>query len=565
MKRALRKQRLLLNKKMKKKIGKIILSCFTILLIMSLLYIEYHHEIKKREFSLYFMVGDNIIRSWQTDGIHYLFLPSFAKEEEILLASFSPDFYVIEEGESIVGKESIKGLPHKKELLCQRVDNKERFTLFIMQSSGLPTIFLNTNSNDLEKIKESKEYEVSGSLQIVHIDGQREEKKALKGVRTRGNTSFAGYEKKPFSISLKDESSLLGLPTGESYALLSNASDPSLIRNDIVRWMEEKMELKGSHRGRFVDLYIDGLYEGNYYLCDNIAIGEERISIENMEETMNLIYNMGNYESEQLYETKNAKARKMSVTMEDITGGYLMEREYVERYLHEYEDIKSGFISDEEEYFVVKNPKYCSIEQIEYIRNYINEAETAIMNPVGKNENTGKMYWEYIDLHSFAKKYLAEEISKNYDGGVSSSYYYKDSDRIDGKLYAAPGWDYDMTWGNYVEWMADYSADPEGIEKLAHHTYSSPWYKKLYEKEEFYKLITLYYREKVSPFLHYLVEEGLEEYKMALKDSAYMNEIRWKQELLNHPYYENREITFRELKDFMKKRTDYLDECWISS
>ena len=81
-----------------------------------------------------------------------------------------------------------------------------------------------------------------------------------------------------------------------------------------------------------------------------------------------------------------------------------MEREYSQRYEYEYADISSGFITENKEHFVVKNPRYCSVEQIEYISGYVNEAEKAILSPNGKNPETGKHYKDYIDVDSFVKK-----------------------------------------------------------------------------------------------------------------------------------------------------------------
>ena len=108
-----------------------------------------------------------------------------------------------------------------------------------------------------------------------------------------------------------------------------------------------------------------------------------------------------------------------------------------------------------------------------------------------RNPDTGIHYSSYIDRNSFVKKYLVEEVSKNYDAGVSSSFYYKDKDVNGGRLCAAPGWDYDMSLGNYVEWMEEFSADPTGISELAFHTYASPWYTALYQKEDFYAVAFL--------------------------------------------------------------------------
>ena len=311
-----------------------------------------------------------------------------------------------------------------------------------------------------------------------------------------------------------------------------------------------------------MDLYVNGEYEGNYYFCDDIEIGEKRVDIPNMETYTDMFYNTRNYESEEIYETDTAKAKVLQVNPKDITGGYLMEREYSQRYEHEYARISSGFITEQKEHFVVKNPRYCSVEQIEYISGYVNEAEKAILSPDGKNPETGKHYTEYIDADSFVKKYLVEEVSKNYDAGVSSSYFYKDSDLNSGKLYAGPGWDYDMSLGNYVDWMEEFSADPAGISELAFHTYASSWYTELYAKSEFYVMVEEYYWKSAEPFLEEMLEHGIDAYQKEMEASAKMNEIRWQEELKANPYYKNRQQTFTELKEFLAERKAYLDEAW---
>lgn len=547
---------------MKEHICRIGLMIVSVCLIIALIWGEYIKEDVSQEIQLYFRIGEENIQTWEKDGVYYLFLPSFATEEDVILNSYSPEFYMINQGKKISRGESIHDILNGEKISCQFMDSGKKFKLCVLQSEHIPAIFIHTESGGLKELKADKEYRVSGTVTAVNADGEWEGKNALKSLGGRGNTSFAGYEKKPFSMTLNEVSSILGLPSGQKYALISNASDPSLIRNDIARRMEVALELGYSHAGRFVDLYINGEYEGNYYLCDDIEIGEERVNIANMEAVMDLVYRSRNYESKEIYETSYAKGRKITVNPRDITGGYLIEREYIQRFEHEYQDINSAFITDSKEHFVVKNPSYCSVEQIEYIRRYVNNAEKAMLSPDGRHPESGKHYTSYIDVDSFVKKYLVEEISKNYDAGVSSSYFYKDSDANGGKLCAGPGWDYDMSMGNYVEWMEEFSAEPEGISELAFHTYASSWYTKLYEKEDFYKLVEKYYWKSVEPFLQELLSGGIEQYREMLEASAGMNEIRWQDELERNPYYKNRQQTFGELKEFLTVRKAYLDEAW---
>lgn len=550
------------EERMKEHIGRIVLIIFSICLIGAMIREEYIREDVAEEVKLYFKIEDEVIHTWEKDGVYYLFLPSYASEEEVVLTSYSPEFYIINQGKKISQNESIHNILKGQKISCQFMESRKKFKLCVLQSENIPALFIDTESGGLKELKADKEYMVSGTISAVGADGEWEQKLALKSIGGRGNTSFAGYEKKPFSITLNETASVLGLPEGEKYALISNASDPALIRNDIARRMEMALELPYSHAGQFVDLYVNGEYEGNYYLCDDIEIGHERVNINNMETVMDLIYNNRNYESEEVDETNNTKAKRIAVNPKDITGGYLIEREYSQRFEHEYQDIDSAFITDSEEHFVVKSPKFCSVEQIEYIRKYVNNAEKAILSSDGRNPENGKAYWSYIDVESFVKKYLVEEVTKNYDAGVSSSYFYKDSDLNGGKLCAGPGWDYDMSLGNYVEWMEEFSGDPTGISELAFHTYASTWYTELYKKEEFYEQVEECYWKSVEPFLQSLLDEGIDRYVDELEASARMNEVRWQEELKENPYYKNRMETFRELKEFVTARKVYLDEAW---
>lgn len=547
---------------MKEHIKRFIFTIVSLGCIIALIGWEYDREDVAEKKTLFFMIEDEVVQTWEKDGMQYLFLPSFAEDEEVKLAPYSSKFYIINEKKKISNGESIESIPKDKMMACQFLETGEKFELCIMQSENIPALFVDIESGSINEIKENKEYEVSGIVRGVTTDGEWTSSIAIKSIGGRGNTSFAGYDKKPYSVTLNEEVSLLGLPRGEKYALISNASDPSLIRNDIARRMEMALGLPYSHTGQFVDLYINGEYEGSYYLCDGIEVGEERINIADMEAMVDLIYKYRNYESADMYENENVKARDVSVNPKDITGGYLFEREYGQRFEYEYAQIDSAFITDEDEHFVVKSPQYCSVEQIHYICDYVNEAEKAILSEDGYNKDTGIGYGDYIDVDSFVKKYLVEEVSKNYDAGVSSSFYYKDSDANGGKLCAAPGWDYDMSLGNYVEWMEEFSADPTGISELSFHTYASPWHTALYQKEEFYSLVVDNYWNYLNPFLDELLKKGLLSYEIGLAASAKMNEFRWKEELQENPYYKNRQQVFDDLFEFISDRKAYLDQAW---
>ena len=547
---------------MGQKIGRIILILLCLAGIGGFVYLDNVKEVNNAKMELSFYLGDEVVRAWEGEDAYYLFLPSYADIADLRLTSYASGFEVVHTGEKVEKDDSLSSFSHNEKYNCKSLLTGEKFTFCIMQSANLPTVFMETDSGTIENIWADKEIEENGKIRLVSQDGELLYTGGLKSVKARGNYSFNNYDKKPFSITLKEEISLLGLGTGQKYVLLSNASDPTLIRNDIARKLEAALGAEYDNIGRFVDLYANGDYLGNYYLCENIEIGEERIEVTDLEDQMDLIYRKSNYESFEEYDSNYTRARHMDGLPEDITGGYLVEREFEDRYKLEYWENPSGFVTEGGEHFFVKSPAYCSVEQIEYLRNYMNEAEEAILSPEGLCVATGKSYMDYIDVDSFVKKYLVEEITKNYDAGISSMYFYKDSDTVDARIKAAPIWDADMSLGCYLDWMEEISEDPKGLTKLSLHTHASPWWEALYEKEEYYQKVPEYYNSYAVPFLDELTESGLEAYKKELAASAIMNEIRWKTDFDNNMYFEDRETEFEQLKEYIETRKEFLDSVW---
>ncbi|MBQ8030288.1 MAG: CotH kinase family protein, partial [Butyrivibrio sp.] len=332
----------------------------------------------------------------------------------------------------------------------------------------------------------------------------------------------------------------------------ANASDATLIRNAIARDLEEAVGVPFAGSGRFVDLYINGDYMGNYYLCPSIEIGTDRVNITDIDISQSKILAKLNSDALIPYETPQVKGWNIPDGTSDITGGYLVEREFGDRYKLEYGEIKNGFITSNDEHFIVTSPQYCSVNEINYISEFFEQAEKEILG----QEPLGNI----VDIDSFAKRYLVEEVIKNYDGGVSSCYYYKDSDLVDGKLYAGPGWDFDMSLGNYLDWMEYHDEDATGITKLYLSEHSSIYYKKLAQNEDFIGAVKGYYNSTARPFMEYLVEEGIDAYEKELMASAKMDSIRWKDMYAENGYAAGDPKEYEDLKAFIRQRIEFLNK-----
>lgn len=457
------------------------------------------------------------INVFESKGEYYFFLPSFLNKEDLKLSH-----------------------------------EAKKYEISYLKSENISSVFITTRSKSLDAVLSDKDYKEAGKITVFDKDGNVDTSVGLEFIKGRGNYSWNNWDKKPFKIKLEKELSVLGLGNGKDYAFISNASDATLIRNAIARDLEEAVEMPFAGEGRFVDLYINGDYMGNYYLCPSIEVGPDRVDITDIDIVQDKILSKLNGQALSPYETPSLKGWNTPDGTKDISGGYLVEREFVDRYELEYQYFKNGFITGSGEHFIVVSPQYCSKNEIEYIADFFEQAEKEILG----QETLGNI----VDIDSFAKRYLVEELTKNYDGGVSSCYYYKDSDSVDGKLYAGPGWDFDMSLGNYLEWMEYYNEDATGITRLYLSEHSSVYYIELAKNEAFLTVVKEYYWDKALPFMEYLIADGIDAYEKELAASAKMDSIRWKDMYEENGYFSGDPKEYEELKSFIRQRLEFLNK-----
>ena len=483
------------------------------------------------ETSLHFNVAGQEISLWPKNGQYYAFLPSACRE-----AGLEPE-------------------------LSENIDPDSVIWLY---SEHIPAVFIETESGTSDQINSDKNIKEAGTIKVLEPDGSFSLEHSLEYIKGRGNTSYTEFDKKPYQIKLTQDAPFLDMEPGKKWVFVSNSADSSLIRNALSRSLAGHLNLPQSEEGTFVDLYVNKEYVGNYYVVEKIEIQENRLLLSDLQkatEHENETEDLSTYETAW---TDTTKAKQIPNDPEDITGGYLIERDFDNRFLKEVEINESYFITEAKECFIVRDPEYTSEAQIAYIDSYVQSVENAILSADGIDGTTGKSYRDLIDVDSFVRKYLLEEVTANYDGGVASSYFYKDSDTIDGRLYAGPVWDYDVSWGNSPAYLGQISTSPERLSRLASHSDSSVWFQSLYHKPEVYEKIVSCYAQEISPYLTLLADEILPMLDEITAASAAMDQVRWEDQYARNGYSGDRseQITF--IADYIKARKDFLDRAWIA-
>ena len=344
---------------------------------------------------------------------------------------------------------------------------QERISVIFMRGSRIPCIRLDTTSGNLEYIHEEKGNFENGILQIWKADGQPDKIMKVKKISGRGNTAWDAI-KKSYTIKLEDAADILGMGMAKTWILNANYYDGAYIRNQIGFEIARKGGIAYVPEEQFVDLYINGEYMGLYQLMEKIEAGKNRL---------------------------------------DIGNDYLLEVDYMERAVLE-------------EYILLENQQPLVIHAPEKERD-INKVQ-AFFDRFQNSIEAGNVPSQNINMESFAKMFVMEEILQDMDFGYSSHYMYLDMDAE--ILYDGPVWDLDNTMGRGITkeavslYVTDYDLPYNNI---------SRWYAVMYEQEDFRNMVREEYKNNFRESIVVLLETGIKEKTEMLAASVKMDEKRF--------------------------------------
>ena len=232
--------------------------------------------------------------------------------------------------------------------------------------------------------------------------------------------------------------------------LLANHSDKTLLRNALALDLGTRMGFPWTPRSAFVEVYLNDRYDGVYQLVENIRVASDRVNIDELEET--------------------------DVAADIITGGYLLEVDF-------REDGHTIHSAIDDLPIVFQSPEEPEPAQEDYIEGYINQFEAVLHSSTFADPTTG--YAAFIDVDSFVRWYLVNEVFRNVDANMRSScWMYKPRG---GKLFMGPLWDFDLAAGN-----ANYA---NAFRTEGWHIRTAPWFSRLFEDPAFAARVRLVWNE----------------------------------------------------------------------
>ena len=498
--------------------GKIVVVLLTAVLLVAVL-LAFRQEARRDDADVFLSAsvwsGEAMeqVSCWQhPEGGYYIFLPGYARMNQVHLSCIDAQVW-------------INGRPAQADLHCGALELNREYpmtvklgrrqlesTLTFVRSGGLPSLYVDVSSGSMEYIHLDKTNEETGAMRLYSPAGELLYNGELASVKGRGNTSW-GAEKKPYNLTLSQEADLLGMGAAMRWILLAEGHNPLNIRNKIVYDFAKKAGLPYTPDCRWVDLYLNGEYAGLYLLSERNEIHPHRVDIP--------------------MEGSFVVSLEMQANLENQKLPYIL--------------LQSG------QALRLRNT---TVDDVSMTQRW-QSVENAILAEDGVDPVTGRHYQELLDLDSWVRKYLIEEVFANPDGGAVSQYFYYSAADPEGRVYAGPVWDYDYALGGEGHWMRQYPSYRTLAREYTDDGVYLPWYYTLYRKDAFYKRLTELYQEEFLPLLESLAQEGIDDYLSVIECAAEADRIRW-----NNP--ENTlaaEGNF--LKAFLERRMAFLSDLWI--
>lgn len=246
------------------------------------------------------------------------------------------------------------------------------------------------------------------------------------GFHLRGQSSSM-FEKAPYRLEFWDEEDddldheLLGMPADSDWVLRGPFSDKTLVHDAFAYGLGRDLGL-AAPRFAFVELYLNvedrpmtaDDYQGVYMVAETIKISEDRLDLTELADT--------------------------DLAEPEVTGGYVFSFEW--QAAEEPTVPCPGGGADCWSDLELREPSELEPEQRSWLSDHLYGLHQALRGPDPADPATG--YPAYLDVDSFVDHVIVNELTREMDSYVRSTYFHKDRE---GPIVAGPLWDYDLVLG----------------------------------------------------------------------------------------------------------------------
>lgn len=311
-------------------------------------------------------------------------------------------------------------------------------------NTGLPVVVLDIDQNIVTKDEKfgrfldyldltakTGAFPTTDKIAIYEGKGQVSLSMMDCGIRLRGNSSKE-MPKKPVNIKLSDKVKVLGMNKHKRWCLIASEFDKTMMRNAFTYSLANEVQdhftgevgtelgkgLIYNPHGKPVEVVMNGLHVGTYFLCEHIKQGKQRLAI------------MDSYD--------DVLESGTTPTMENC--GFLME-------MSTDEEVKNFYTSNRRLPVTVKDAdNIAGTDLLNKLKTYFDTFESYIYSGYNaRNTAQARGYYdkayEMIDINSMIDWWIINELAMNDEmQWPKSVFLYKNGT---GKVFAGPVWDFD--------------------------------------------------------------------------------------------------------------------------
>ncbi|MDR1335493.1 MAG: CotH kinase family protein [Tannerella sp.] len=379
----------------------------------------------------------------------------------------------------------------------------KKYTVKVYAFNGLPIVHIDTRK---QPVNSTEDY-VNATISITNTLNGNDYEGTMR-IRGRGNSTWTFFPKKPYRIKLDEKAAMLGMPSDKDWVLLANYSDKSLLRTAAGFELSRLTGMPWTPRMRYVDVFLNGNYEGQYLLGEHVKASPDRISVDD--------------------------------------GGFVGEFDanfYAQEPFY-------AFSASYKYPYTFKEPDPATAENTAYFMNLINSFEAALKR---RDFSTATGYRKYIDVESFAQWYIISQFIASID---PNRYYFVENS-TDGLLRRSPVWDLDCSFGYaYPHWAVAKVIGP------THEVEGYEYCSEMLEDPYFRQVVKKYWVKMKTddlPLLYQFINETAQQ----IQPSALANYERWDdtftETVIKESILQKWENEVQGLKIFLSKRAVWMD------
>lgn len=396
--------------------------CIFVMLIVSCTSDIKDHVVEKPYFTKFYIspeanavVKDTCYAQFENDSTIFLFCHDF-DSSDCIVVSFEGNYerVVVDGVNQLSGVTSNDFNGALRYELYNKNGELRTYNVVIKSGNGIPRIDITTV--DGNPITSKTEY-TKADFRITNNPDKGGSLNASGKIRGRGNATWR-CPKKPYKVKFSEKLSPFGFPENKDWVLLADFKDLSSLRTAYMCELSKAIGLDFTINYQYVDLYLNGEYEGLYLLVDQVEKSKNRV---NIEKDGFLIEQDNWYESEPLSFATKAYGYNYTFKHPDANDGDIIEGD----------------------------------ESYSFIVDFMNRLENSLLR---LDDNADDVeYQKYIDTESFAKWALLAQMVCVFD---PNRFYYL-PDRIS-TLKMGPMWDMEYSLGF---WTNSWGERPDPMER----------------------------------------------------------------------------------------------------